>query len=168
MPILALQLHKFLIHLIPGSDNRREKLRPFPQFPLMLRSSWSSEKVNFVKLQDCITNSNICRHRAELVYQLYLDAGHSLPSPLQVSIQFHWEGPFNVKCSAGFKWLGIQNLKFSFYARCQTLAFQKRPILPSLLPHSSRLPAPDTSMSSLWPLLLTTGAFLGIPPLQNI
>jgi len=27
----------------------------------------------------------VTRHRAELVYQLYLDAGHSLPDPLQVS-----------------------------------------------------------------------------------
>jgi len=42
---------------------------------------------------DLVLSSHLCygqaeavkRHRAELVYQLYLDAGHSLPSPLQVS-----------------------------------------------------------------------------------
>jgi len=42
---------------------------------------------------DLFLSSHLCygqaeavkRHRAELVYQLYLDAGHSLPTPLQVS-----------------------------------------------------------------------------------
>ena len=71
-----------------GAGVRWNKIRPCPQLPFVLRSSRSGEEVDsgyFVQLAK--GNLDIFRHRAELVYQLYLDAGHSLPSPLQVFYQ---------------------------------------------------------------------------------
>jgi len=78
-----------------GASSQITALAPTSGFPLAIaleEREFKTVEVDGIAY-DVVSTSHLCygqaeavnRHRADLVYQLYLDAGHTLPSPIKVS-----------------------------------------------------------------------------------